>query len=109
MKCNTAKRFLRPQAIKHYITENNGSIYHFMSLYSDNEPYPINELVEIQKQVIGEIMADYKLCASEFLEQQLKQAERLLKRIEHREKQLMSGNTEYKTELEQIQANNNTQ
>ncbi|XHX46018.1 hypothetical protein O1Q83_00864 [Lonepinella koalarum] len=67
MRCNEAKRFLRPSAIEHYIINGNNSIYRFMSLYSDNEPYPINELVEIQKQVIGEIMADYKLCASEFL------------------------------------------
>lgn len=38
MKCRTAKEFLRPMAIEHYITNRNSNLFIFMSLYSDEEP-----------------------------------------------------------------------
>ncbi|WP_439243804.1 hypothetical protein [Lonepinella sp. BR2474] len=102
MKCSEAKLFLRPSAIEHYITEGKTSIYRFMSLWSDEEPYPISELVEIQKQVTGEIKADYNQAPSEQLERALKRAENLLTRIQHKERELMNGNSKYRAELSQI-------
>lgn len=43
MKCTIAKNnlFLLKQAIQHY--RKSHQIFTFMSLYSDNEPYPIDE------------------------------------------------------------------
>lgn len=46
MKCAIAKNneLLLKQAIQHY--RKSHQIFTFMSLYSDNEPYPIDEVLE---------------------------------------------------------------
>ncbi len=51
MKCKTAKEFLRPMAIEHYITNRNSNLFIFMSLYSDEEPYPIEDLLKYKNRV----------------------------------------------------------
>ena len=50
MKCTIAKNneLLLKQAIQHY--RKSSQIFTFMSLYSDNEPYPIDEVIEVLKQ-----------------------------------------------------------
>ncbi|HHF3475749.1 TPA: hypothetical protein ACPKB5_001490 [Haemophilus influenzae] len=47
MKCTIAKHnsLLLQQAIKHY--RKSSQIFTFMSLYSDNEPYPIDDVIEV--------------------------------------------------------------
>lgn len=47
MKCTIAKNnlFLLKQAIQHY--RKSHQIFTFMSLYSDNEPYPIDEVIQV--------------------------------------------------------------
>ncbi len=47
MKCTIAKHngLLLQQAIKHY--RKSHQIFTFMSLYSDNEPYPIDDVIEV--------------------------------------------------------------
>lgn len=47
MKCAIAKNneLLFKQAIQHY--RKSSQIFTFMSLYSDNEPYPIDEVVQV--------------------------------------------------------------
>ena len=46
MKCTIAKNneLLLKQAIQHY--RKSSQIFTFMSLYDDNEPYPIDELLK---------------------------------------------------------------
>lgn len=51
MRCKTAKEFLRPMAIEHYITNRNSNLFIFMSLYSDEEPYPIEDLLKYKNRV----------------------------------------------------------
>ena len=47
MKCTIAKNnlFLLKQAIQHY--RKSSQIFTFMSLYIDDEPYPIDEVIEV--------------------------------------------------------------
>ena len=47
MKCTIAKHngLLLQQAIKHY--RKSSQIFTFMSLYSDNEPYPIDDVIQV--------------------------------------------------------------
>ena len=47
MKCTIAKHnlFLLKEAIQHY--RKSHQIFTFMSLYSDDEPYPIDEVIEV--------------------------------------------------------------
>ncbi len=47
MKCTIAKNnlFLLKQAIQHY--RKSSQIFTFMSLYSDDEPYPIDEVIQV--------------------------------------------------------------
>ena len=47
MKCTIAKNnlFLLKEAIQHY--RKSHQIFTFMSLYSDDEPYPIDEVIEV--------------------------------------------------------------
>lgn len=50
MKCAIAKHneLLLQQAIQHY--RKSHQIFTFMSLYSDNEPYPIDEVIQVLEQ-----------------------------------------------------------
>ena len=47
MKCTIAKNneLLLKQAIQHY--RKSSQIFTFMSLYSDNEPYPIDDVIQV--------------------------------------------------------------
>ena len=58
MKCTIAKHnlFLLKQAIQHY--RKSHQIFTFMSLYSDDEPYPIGEVVQVLKQRLNAIQCE---------------------------------------------------
>ena len=58
MKCTIAKNnlFLLKQAIQHY--RKSHQIFTFMSLYSDNEPYPIDEVIEVLEQRLVAIQCE---------------------------------------------------
>ena len=58
MKCAIAKNneLLLKQAIQHY--RKSSQIFTFMSLYSDDEPYPIGEVVQVLKQRLNAIQCD---------------------------------------------------
>lgn len=94
MKSKHAKQFLRPQAIHHYITDYKPNTYRFMSLWDDNEPYPIEELIIIQEEHISTLKAEYKQIlalgkdTTHFLQEQIEKAEQMLKRIKHRQQEL---------------------
>lgn len=55
MKCTIAKHnpLILLQAVKHY--QKSAQIFTFMSLYSDNEPYPIDEVIQVLKQRLNAI------------------------------------------------------
>lgn len=88
MKCRTAKEFLRPMAIKHYITKRNSHLFVFMSLYSDEEPYPIEDLIQVQKSRVALLMADFERLPTAFLETELLFAKKMLTQIEKRAKEI---------------------
>lgn len=58
MKCTIAKNneLLLKQAIQHY--RKSSQIFTFMSLYSDDEPYPIGEVVQVLKQRLNAIQCE---------------------------------------------------
>ena len=58
MKCTIAKNneLLLQQAIQHY--RKSHQIFTFMSLYSDNEPYPIDEVIEVLEQRLVAIQCE---------------------------------------------------
>ena len=58
MKCTIAKHnlFLLKQAIQHY--RKSHQIFTFMSLYSDNEPYPIDEVIQVLEQRLVAIQCE---------------------------------------------------
>lgn len=58
MKCTIAKNneLLLQQAIQHY--RKSSQLFTFMSLYSDNEPYPIDEVVQVLKQSLNAIQCE---------------------------------------------------
>ena len=58
MKCTIAKNnlFLLKQAIQHY--RKSHQIFTFMGLYSDNEPYPIDEVIQVLKQRLNAIQCE---------------------------------------------------
>lgn len=55
MKCAIAKHndLLLKQAINHY--RKSSTIFTFLSLYSDFEPYPIDEVVDVLKLKIDDL------------------------------------------------------
>lgn len=58
MKCTIAKHnsLLLQQAIQHY--RKSSQIFTFMSLYSDNEPYPIDEVIQVLEQRLNAIQRE---------------------------------------------------
>ena len=58
MKCTIAKNnlFLLKQAIQHY--RKSSQIFTFMSLYSDDEPYPIDEVIQVLEQRLVAIQCE---------------------------------------------------
>lgn len=92
MKCRTAKEFLRPMAIEHYITNRNSHLFIFMSLYSDEEPYPIEDLIQVQKSRVALLMADFERLPTAFLETELLFAKKMLTQIEKRAAELTNTN-----------------
>lgn len=86
MKAKVSKQFLRPTAIRHYAQSRE--IYRFMSLYDDNEPYSIEEVIELQKVHIEALQAEFKLCPSEFMQGQILKARQILAGLEKRKRQI---------------------
>lgn len=58
MKCAIAKNneLLLNQAIQHY--RKSSQIFTFISLYSDNEPYPIYEVIQVLEQRLNAIQCE---------------------------------------------------
>ena len=58
MKCTIAKHnsLLLQQAIQHY--RKSSQIFTFVSLYSDNEPYPIDEVIQVLEQRLVAIQCE---------------------------------------------------
>ena len=58
MKCAIAKNneLLLKQAIQHY--KKSAQLFTFMSLYSDNEPYPIDEVIQVLEQRLNVIHSE---------------------------------------------------
>lgn len=58
MKCIIAKHnsLLLQQAIQHY--RKSSQIFTFMSLYSDDEPYPIDEVIQVLEQRLNAIQCE---------------------------------------------------
>ncbi|WP_025218002.1 hypothetical protein [Mannheimia varigena] len=65
MNCSAAKQnpVLMRLAIRHYLETNKGKetpIFTFLSLYSDNEPYPLTELLIMLGKRIEALEKQYK-------------------------------------------------
>lgn len=58
MKCAIAKHSetVLKQAIKHY--SKRSALFTFMSLYDDNEPYPLDEVIEVIKLKIKDLKTE---------------------------------------------------
>ena len=58
MKCTIAKHnpLILLQAVKHY--QKSAQIFTFMSLYSDDEPYPIDEGIQVLEQRLNAIQCE---------------------------------------------------
>ena len=56
MQHSKKQSFLLKQAIQHY--RKSSQIFTFMSLYSDNEPYPIDEVIEVLEQRLNAIQCE---------------------------------------------------
>ncbi|OOF79099.1 hypothetical protein BKG96_03285 [Rodentibacter caecimuris] len=97
MKCAIAKHndLLLKQAINHY--RKSVDMFTFLSLYSDFEPYPINEVVDVIKHKINDLeseLAPWRKLGreNEALETQLYALKRQLKRMEQRQGEMTNGN-----------------
>lgn len=66
MKCRIAKIALLNTAIEHYLEKR--PLLRFMSLYDDNEPYPLLEVVELLSHRIKGQEAEFKKLPREELE-----------------------------------------
>lgn len=56
MKCRTAKTALLNKAIEHYLEKR--PLMRFMSLYDDNEPYPLGEVLTLLRERINTLEND---------------------------------------------------
>ncbi|MGY6091245.1 hypothetical protein [Avibacterium paragallinarum] len=66
MRCRIAKIALLDAAIAHYLEKR--PLLRFMSLFDDNEPYPLLEVVELLSERIRGQEAEFKKLPSEGLE-----------------------------------------
>ncbi|MEE6052665.1 hypothetical protein, partial [Avibacterium paragallinarum] len=66
MKCRIAKMALLDTAIAHYLEKR--PLLRFMSLFDDNEPYPLLEVVELLSERIRGQETEFKKLPSEGLE-----------------------------------------
>lgn len=82
MKAKTSKEFIRPSAIKHYLEKT--TLYTFMSLYSDNEPFPLDEVIELQKERIIKLETSYNKHPTNFLFHLLLKDKKILTQLEAR-------------------------
>lgn len=82
IKNKIAKRFLLPNAVQHYLVR--ATTYYFLSLDDDNEPYPLSEVIQLQKEKVLEIEREYKQYPTEFLLGQLLKARQTLNKLEKR-------------------------
>ncbi|TCK01677.1 hypothetical protein EV694_0297 [Volucribacter psittacicida] len=80
MKCRIAKQRLLSQAIEHYL--NKRTLFHFMSLYDDNEPYPLGEVVLLLSERLESFKRDCEQYPNnESYQMAILQAEKQLKRL----------------------------
>ena len=72
MQCIRAKtnHLIRRQAIKHYLHDKRRDVFTFMSLWNDEEPYPLNELIIAQLFFVDELKADATLQRLQALQKQ---------------------------------------
>lgn len=90
MKCAIAKHndLLLKQAINHY--RKSSDTFTFLSLYSDFEPYPISEVVDVLKLKIHDLESELEPWRKlgrehETLETQLYALKKQLKQMEQRQ------------------------
>ncbi|MGX3021507.1 hypothetical protein [Ursidibacter sp. B-7004-1] len=93
MRCVIAKMnlVLMQQAIKHYLDKpTQGTPFTFKSLYDDNEPYPLAELLLTVQEQIGLLESEFKERPSNALANSLsvwrKKLDRLAKLYEQQQK-----------------------
>ena len=70
MRCIIAKQnpVLMRLAIRHYLENNKGTktpLFTFLSLYSDNEPYPLPELLRMLSKRIEALEKQYEVMPIE--------------------------------------------
>ncbi|QHB17837.1 hypothetical protein [Mannheimia pernigra] len=70
MRCTTAKQnpVLMRLAIRHYLETNKGKktpVFTFLSLYSDNEPYPLPELLIMLGKRIAKLEQQHNAMPNE--------------------------------------------
>ena len=85
MQCIRAKtnHLIRRQAIKHYLHDKRRDVFTFMSLWNDNEPYPLNELIITQLFFVDELKADAKnLKEPEHIQSLIRSEEVTLQRLQ---------------------------
>lgn len=82
MKNKAAKtnHLIRKQAIRHYLHEKRADTFTFMSLWNDNEPFPLAELIAVQ-QVYIEQMKSELIEGQVFTESQIRSEELTLQRL----------------------------
>ncbi|OOF56027.1 hypothetical protein [Rodentibacter myodis] len=90
MKCAIAKHndLLLKQAIQHY--RKSSTIFTFLSLYSDFEPYPLDEVVDVLKRKISDLESELEPWRklgreNEALETQFYTLKKHLKAMEQRQ------------------------
>lgn len=94
MQCLRAKtnHLVRRQAIKHYLHEKRTDTFTFLSLWNDNEPYPLNELIIAQLFYVDGLKADAKEMSNpEHIASLIKSEELTLQRLQALQKQYSSN------------------
>ena len=83
MQCVRAKtnHLIRRQAIKHYLHDKRKDVFTFMSLWNDNEPYPLNELIIAQLFFVDELNAK-NLKEPEYIQSLIRSEEVTLQRLQ---------------------------
>lgn len=89
MKCAIAKHSetILKQAIKHY--SKHSTLFAFISLYDDNEPYPLDEVIDVIKLKIKDLKTEVnEWQLNEALKTRLFVMEKTLIKLEIRKEKL---------------------
>lgn len=89
IKAKYSKAILRLRAIAHYLQSN--SLFQFMSLYDDKEPYPLKEVIYFQQQHIQTLKEQMARCPCDFYQAQITKAENQLRKLQ-RQNERLKGN-----------------